>query len=155
MERKNSPAPCGIRTHKLSDWQAGTLTVALQQSSPLSCFLLHNKILSLIFRFWLEILRPGFLSLLESRDSAIVRAAFCDCLSEIGDDVIARIPTEKRNLCVTYLLRQCRDDDHRVVASAFRGIGVIVTLPACQSDSAFLVRILLSGLMITFAPQMV
>ena len=90
-------------------------------------------------RFWLEILRPGFFNLLEMRDSGIVRAAFCDCLSEIGDDVIGRIPTEKRNLCVTYLLRQCRDDDHRVIASAFRGIGMIVTLPACQSDNAFLV----------------
>jgi hypothetical protein len=53
----------------------------------------------------------------------------------------ARLPTEKRNLCVTYLLRQCRDADHRVVASAFRGLGMIVTLPACQNDAAFLVRL--------------
>ena len=43
------------------------------------------------YRFWLEILRPSFLNLLESRDSSIVRAAFCDCLSEIGDDVLSRL----------------------------------------------------------------
>lgn len=105
----------------------------------------------------------GFIEPLESRDSNIVRAAFCDCLAEIGDvvhqifwaslieilinflQVLTKLPNEKRNLVISYLLRQCKDPDHRVVASAFRGIGMVVILKACQSDSLFLVKFILKN----------
>lgn len=98
----------------------------------------HGEVGNRMLHFWLAILRPGLLDAIEARNSPVLRAALCDCLAEIAGVIFSRLPTDRRLLAVTFMLRQCRDADHRVVTSACRGIGMMVALPSLQIDSAFL-----------------
>lgn len=72
--------------------------------------------------FWSSFfIRPVIFDYIERRSEAILRAALCDCLSEVGELVFSLLPTDRRMLCVTYLLRKCYMDegtDSRVVTTS-------------------------------------
>ena len=58
--------------------------------------------------FWSSFfIRPVMFDYIERRGEDILQAALCDCLSEVGELVFSRLPSDRRMLCVTYLLRKC------------------------------------------------
>jgi hypothetical protein len=91
-----------------------------------------------LLHFWLSVLKASLVDAIEGRCCAILKAALCDCIAEVGGKVFCSLPTDRRMLAVTFMLRQCRDSDHRTVTSASRGIGMMVFLPTLQNDNAFL-----------------
>ena len=79
-------------------------------------------VLEKIVHFWSSFfIRPIIFDYIERRGEAILRAALCDCLSEVGELVFSLLPTDRRMLCVTYLLRKCymeEGTDSRVVTTS-------------------------------------
>ncbi len=90
-----------------------------------------------LLHFWLGVLKPSLIDSVESRDCPVLKAALCNCIAEIGTS-FAGLPTDRRMLAVTLLLRLCRDQDHRSVTAATRGLGMFVSLPTLQNDVSFL-----------------
>lgn len=72
--------------------------------------------------FWSSFfIRPLIFDYIERRGEAILQAALCDCLSEVGELVFSLLPTDRRMLCVTYLLRKSyleEGTDNRVVTTS-------------------------------------
>ena len=91
-----------------------------------------------LLHFWLNFLKPSLLDSIEARDCPVLKAALCNCIAEVGGKIFCALPTDRRMLAVTLMLRLCRDPDHRTVTSAVRGIGMMVSLPTLQNDMAFL-----------------
>ena len=82
-----------------------------------------EEVMPKMVQFWSSFfLRPIIFEYIERRGEAILRAALCDCLSEVGELIFGQLPTDKRLLCVTYLLRQCQvgegANDNRVVTTS-------------------------------------
>lgn len=90
-----------------------------------------------LLHFWLGVLKPTLIDSIEARDCPVLKAALCNCVAEIGN-TLALLPTDRRMLAVTLLLRLCRDKDHRTVTASTRGLGMLVSLPTMQNDVAFL-----------------
>ena len=74
----------------------------------------------------------------EARDCPVLKAALCNCVAEISGSVFCNLPTDRRMLAVTFMLRLCRDTDHRTVTASIRGLGMLVSLPTLQNDMGFL-----------------
>lgn len=87
--------------------------------------------------FWLGVLKPTLINSVEARECPVLKAALCNCVAEIGATFSA-LPTDRRMLAVTLLLRLCRDPDHRTVTAATRGIGMLVANESLQNDVTFL-----------------
>ena len=83
-------------------------------------------------RLWNGLLKPKYMQLIEQREEHCLRAALCDTLSDIGEEVHQRLPSEKRHLIVTYLLTHCYDPVVSVRTSSFRGIGMILGFQSSQ-----------------------
>ena len=79
-------------------------------------------ILDKLVHFWSSFfIRSTIFDYIERRTEAILQAALCDCLSEVGEVVFSLLPTDRRMLCVTYLLRKSymeEDTDSRVVVTS-------------------------------------
>jgi len=95
-----------------------------------------------MIKFWKEVVKPSVFEHVERREQAILRAALCDCLTEIGEAVFSMLPQDRRLLCQTYLLTKCRileptPEDRIVTTSQIRAIGRMMLWPSCYSDSAF------------------
>ena len=79
-------------------------------------------ILDKLVHFWSSFfIRSTIFDYIERRTEAILQAALCDCLSEVGEVVFSLLPTDRRMLCVTYLLRKSymeEDSDSRVVVTS-------------------------------------
>ena len=79
-------------------------------------------ILDKLVHFWSSFfIRSTIFDYIERRTEAILQAALCDCLSEVGEVVFNLLPTDRRMLCVTYLLRKSymeEDTDSRVVVTS-------------------------------------
>jgi len=95
-----------------------------------------------MIKFWKEVVKPSVFDYVERREQAILRAALCDCLTEIGEAVFSILPQDRRVLCQTYLLTKCRildpNPENRIVTtSQIRAIGRMMLWPSCYSDSAF------------------
>ena len=75
-----------------------------------------------LVNFWSSFfIRSTIFDYIERRTEAILQAALCDCLSEVGEVVFSLLPTDRRMLCVTYLLRKSymeEDTDSRVVVTS-------------------------------------
>lgn len=91
-----------------------------------------------LLHFWLGILKSSLIDSIEARECPILKAALCNCIAEVGGKVFCSLPTDRRLLAITFMLRLCKDSDHRTVTSATRGIGMMVFLPTLQNDIAFL-----------------
>ena len=91
-----------------------------------------------LLHFWLHILKPNLINSVEARECPVLKAALCNCTAEVGGSVFCKLPTDRRLLAVTMMLRLCRDADHRTVTAATRGLGMLVSLPTLQNDIAFL-----------------
>lgn len=90
-----------------------------------------------LLHFWLAVLKPTLINSVEARECPVLKAALCNCVAEIGGTFSA-LPTDRRMLAVTLLLRLCRDPDHRTVTAATRGIGMLVANESLQNDVTFL-----------------
>ena len=103
-------------------------------------------LLEKVVKFWRDFLRPGLLDLVERKAKPILKAAVCDCLSEIGEVAFSYLPSNRRILCVTYLLQKCAIIDIDTVpvncvvtTSQIRAIGRLVTWATCKSDLTIIV----------------
>ena len=45
-----------------------------------------------MIKFWKEVIKPSIFDHVERREQAILRAALCDCLTEIGEAVFSILP---------------------------------------------------------------
>ena len=52
-----------------------------------------------MIKFWKEVVKPSVFEHVERREQAILRAALCDCLTEIGEAVFSMLPQDRRLLC--------------------------------------------------------
>ena len=91
-----------------------------------------------LLHFWLSVLKPSLLDSVEERHCPVLKAALCNCIAEVGGSIFCHLPTDRRMLALTFMLRLCRDSDHRTVTAATRGLGMLVSLPSLQNDTAFL-----------------
>ena len=82
----------------------------------------QTLVLEKMIHFWSSFfIRPIIFDYIERRGEAILQAALCDCLSEVGELVFSLLPTDRRMLCVTYLLRKSyleEGTDNRVVTTS-------------------------------------
>ena len=91
-----------------------------------------------LLHFWLSVLKPSLLDSVEERNCPVLKAALCNCIAEVGGGIFCHLPTDRRVLALTFMLRLCRDKDHRTVTASTRGLGMLVSLPSLQNDTAFL-----------------
>ena len=73
-----------------------------------------------LLHFWLGVLKPKLIDSVEARDCPVLKAALCNAVAEISGSVFCNLPNDRRMLAVTFMLRLCRDNDHRTVTAAVR-----------------------------------
>ena len=66
-----------------------------------------------LLHFWLSVLKPSLLDSVEERRCPVLKAALCNCIAEVGGGIFCHLPTDRRMLALTFMLRLCRDGDHR------------------------------------------
>ena len=86
-------------------------------------------ILDKMVHFWSSFfIRSIVFDYIERRGEAILQAALCDCLSEVGELVFSLLPTDRRMLCVTYLLRKSYIEEgaqNRIVTTSQGNLDII------------------------------
>ncbi|XP_061163365.1 HEAT repeat-containing protein 6-like [Saccostrea echinata] len=87
--------------------------------------------------FWISLLSGAIANILQSEPHCAVKATTCDCASNIGPEVFAALPIDKRVLCITLILGLTSDEDKIVRSSAIRTIGVFVLFPCLREDVCF------------------
>ncbi|XP_040583257.1 HEAT repeat-containing protein 6 [Lepeophtheirus salmonis] len=96
-----------------------------------------------VLLFWEQFLSKENFQIIEKRDCSIFKAAFCDCLRDMGQSVFHALPNDRRFLSITYLLSYSqptnKDNQQSVVSSALRGIGTLITYQGPDTDPSFLV----------------
>ena len=53
-----------------------------------------------MIKFWKEVIKPSVFDHVERREQAILRAALCDCLTEIGEAVFSILPQVPKGLSI-------------------------------------------------------
>ncbi|XP_020281763.1 HEAT repeat-containing protein 6 isoform X2 [Pseudomyrmex gracilis] len=86
--------------------------------------------------FWNIILEP--MILLAQVSQTILREAACDCLGSISGNVFSQLSRQKTILIITILFGAVRDEESAVRAAGLRALGMLVTLPALEDDTGFL-----------------
>lgn len=77
----------------------------------------NSKNVSAFLGFWQALLNGPLIKLTQNESYATVRAAGCDCLSNIGGRLFQELPNHKQILCVTLLLTCSKDEDSNVRVS--------------------------------------
>jgi hypothetical protein len=90
--------------------------------------------------FWNELL-DGLLTALLEDDIPAVRMGACDCVSFLGKDSYATMPTPKRIVCQTLVLGLTLDSMQTVKAAASRALGVLVLYPELRDDIMFVMDV--------------
>ncbi|OWF39764.1 HEAT repeat-containing protein 6-like [Mizuhopecten yessoensis] len=88
--------------------------------------------------FWVFMLMGPLPSILQMEANNAVRATSCDCISNVGPEVFAVLPMDKRILCITLVLGLTSDDDRIVRSAAVRAVGVYVLYPCLREDVSFI-----------------
>ncbi|XP_011690011.1 PREDICTED: HEAT repeat-containing protein 6 isoform X2 [Wasmannia auropunctata] len=86
--------------------------------------------------FWNIIFDP-MISLAQTSQT-ILREAACDCLGSISGNVLIQLSRQKIILIITILFGAVRDEESAVRAAGLRALGMLVTLPALEHDTGFL-----------------
>ncbi|XP_011644607.1 HEAT repeat-containing protein 6 [Pogonomyrmex barbatus] len=86
--------------------------------------------------FW-NIIFESMISLVQSSQT-ILREAACDCLGSITGNVFTQLSRQKIILIITVLFGSVRDEEGAVRAAGLRALGMLVTLPALEDDTGFL-----------------
>ena len=73
-----------------------------------------------LLHFWLGILRPALIDSVEARGCAVLKAALCNAVAEVNGSIFCNFPADRRMLAITFMLRLCRDGDHRTITAAVR-----------------------------------
>ncbi|XP_058793535.1 HEAT repeat-containing protein 6 [Phymastichus coffea] len=89
-----------------------------------------------ISKFW-NIAFDPVISLVQ-HPQFLLRDVACDCLGNIGDEMIARLPRNKSILIITILFGATKDEECAVRAAALRALGLLVNLPTLEEDTGFL-----------------
>lgn len=79
----------------------------------------NEKNVSAYLGFWQALLNGPLINLAQNEHYAPVRAAACDCLSNIGCRLFRELPNHKQILCVTLLLTCSKDEDRNVRVSLY------------------------------------
>lgn len=86
--------------------------------------------------FW-NIIFESMISLAQTSET-ILREAACDCLGSMSGNVFTQLPRQKTILVITILFGAVRDEESAVRAAGLRALGMLVTLPALEDDTGFL-----------------
>ncbi|KAJ8312659.1 hypothetical protein KUTeg_010032 [Tegillarca granosa] len=87
--------------------------------------------------FWIQLLSGPVPGILQKEAYNAVRATTCDCLSNMGPDVFAILPVDKRILCITLVLGLTSDEDKILRSAAIRALGVYILYPCLREDVSF------------------
>ena len=77
-----------------------------------------------MIKFWKEVVKPSVFEHVERREQAILRAALCDCLTEIGEAVFSMLPQDRRLLCQV-IIPAFLELNITYIASCFYHIGLV------------------------------
>ncbi|XP_033748444.1 HEAT repeat-containing protein 6-like [Pecten maximus] len=88
--------------------------------------------------FWSFMLMGPLPNILQTETNNAVRATSCDCISNVGPEVFAVLPMDKRILCITLVLGLTSDEDRIVRSAAVRAVGVYVLFPCLREDVSFI-----------------
>lgn len=86
--------------------------------------------------FW-NIIFESMISLAQTSQT-ILREAACDCLGSISGNVFTQLSRQRIILIITILFGAVRDEESAVRAAGLRALGMLVTLPALEYDTGFL-----------------
>ncbi|XP_050445036.1 HEAT repeat-containing protein 6 isoform X2 [Cataglyphis hispanica] len=86
--------------------------------------------------FW-NIIFESMISLAQTSQT-ILREAACDCLGSINGNVFTQLSRQKTILIITILFGAVRDEESAVRAAGLRALGMLITLPALEDDTGFL-----------------
>ncbi|XP_018299904.1 HEAT repeat-containing protein 6 isoform X1 [Mycetomoellerius zeteki] len=98
--------------------------------------LANTEIYSNGILFWNIIFEP-IISLAQTSQT-ILREAACDCLGSISGNVFTQLSRQRVILIITILFGAVRDEESTVRAAGLRALGMLVTLPALEHDTGFL-----------------
>ncbi|XP_067648655.1 HEAT repeat-containing protein 6-like [Haliotis asinina] len=88
--------------------------------------------------FWECLLSGPLPTMLQMERNNQVRANACDCISNIGPDVLSHLPMDRRVLCITLILGLTCEEDKLVKSAAVRALGVYVLFPCLREDVSFI-----------------
>ncbi|XP_043282590.1 HEAT repeat-containing protein 6 [Venturia canescens] len=88
-----------------------------------------------VVAFWNTIFSK--VTFLVQHPQSTLREVTCDCLGKI-DTIFSQLPRERSVLVITILFGGIRDEDSGVRAAAVRALGMLVTIPALEEDTGFL-----------------
>ncbi|XP_048252221.1 HEAT repeat-containing protein 6-like [Haliotis rufescens] len=88
--------------------------------------------------FWECLLSGPLPTMLQLERNNQVRANACDCISNIGPEVLSHLPVDRRVLCITLILGLTCEEDKLVKSAAVRALGVYVLFPCLREDVSFI-----------------
>ncbi|XP_046429174.1 HEAT repeat-containing protein 6 [Neodiprion fabricii] len=86
--------------------------------------------------FWNIVFNP--VTKLAQNSQTTLREAACDCLGNIGSDMLSLLSRERSIMIITTLFGAVRDEESAVRAAALRALGMLVELPSLEDDVGFL-----------------
>jgi len=109
-----------------------------------------TRLKELTVHFWVDFLKQENFELLGRLTNPNIRSAFADCLAEIGADIFTDLPENKRIVCITYILGQCKNvldvdetnidiilQDRAALSASLRALGIFIMFPCYLTDTTF------------------